>query len=381
MALGDLISGRRIVVCVGSGGVGKTSVAAAVALHAARQGRKALVITIDPAKRLAASLGLSRLDHEERRVPTERIAQGSGATRGELWAMMLDQQRAFDEFVEHRVESPEQLRRVLENRIYRSISSSLAGAQEYAAMAKLHALDEERRYDLIVLDTPPTANALDFLDAPRKVSEAVDSPAIQWLIKPYMSAGRFSLKLVSFGGAFVLRRIARFVGSDFIEDMAEFLVQFNDLLGGFRRGAAQVFDLLRGDGVAFVLVAAPEPLAIDEAVFFYQRLREQSLPFGAFVLNRVRGSLGAPADADEVIIRLTLRPELRGFSADDIARACRTLRRIYQDFEALAQADQLEIARLAQTCGSEHLYVQVPFLERDVHDLEGLSVLGRFLFE
>jgi anion-transporting ArsA/GET3 family ATPase len=378
--LDRLIEQKRIIVCVGAGGVGKTSVAAAIALHAARRGRRTLVMTIDPAKRLAQSLGLPRLDHEERRVPTEKIAVGAGTVRGELHAMMLDQQRALDEFVERRVPSPEQRRRIFENRIYQSISTSLAGSQEYAAMTKLYSVAEDQRYDLIVLDTPPTSNALDFLEAPRKITEAIDSPAIQWLMKPSMSAGRFSLKLVSVGGAFVLRRIARFVGSDFIENMAGFLVDFNQMLGGFRERADQVFGLLRQPSVSFVLVAAPEPLAIDEAIFFHHRLVERGMPFGAFVVNRVHRSLGPAPPPDEVIIRLTLRPELKGFSADDMARASQTLRRVYADFEALAHGNQDEIGRLAAACGRDLLYVQVPFFERDVYDVEGLTLLGQALF-
>jgi anion-transporting ArsA/GET3 family ATPase len=380
VTLADLIAPKAIVICVGPGGVGKTSVAAAIAMHAARGGRRTLVCTIDPAKRLASSLGLSRLDHEERRVPSEKLAPAGWAPRGELFAMMLDQQRAMDEFVARRVSQPDKLRRILENRIYRSIAGSLAGAQEYAAMAKLHALDEEGRYDLIVLDTPPTSNALDFLDAPRKITEAVDSPAIQWFIRPYVSAGRFSLKLVSFGGAFVLKRIARFVGSEFVEDMAGFLVEFNEVMGGFGERATAVAALLRDPKVTFVLVGTPDPLAVDEAIFFYRRLREQSMPFGAFVLNRVHASLGPPPPADEVIIRLTLRPELRGCSAGDLARASKVLRGTYRNFEALAAANQAQIARLAAACGTEHLYVQVPFCERDVYDVDGLSWLGRHLF-
>jgi anion-transporting ArsA/GET3 family ATPase len=382
VTLDPVIEHKRIVVCVGAGGVGKTSVAAAIALHAARAGRRTLVMTIDPAKRLAQSLGLPRLDHEERRVPTEKIAVGAGAgtVRGELYAMMLDQKRALDEFVERRVASPEHRQRIFDNRIYQSISTSLAGSQEYAAMTKLYTVAEDGRYDLIVLDTPPTSNALDFLEAPRKITEAVDSPAIQWLIRPYMSAGRFSLKLVSFGGAFVLRRIARFVGSDFIEDMASFLVDFNEMLGGFRERADQVFALLKQPSVAFVLVASPEPLAIDEAVFFHHRLVERAMPFGAFVVNRVHRSLGALPPPDEVVIRLTLRPELQGFSADDLAHASQTLRRIGADFEALAQGNQQQIARLAEACGRDLPYVQVPFFDRDVYDVDGLTLLASHLF-
>jgi anion-transporting ArsA/GET3 family ATPase len=297
-----------------------------------------------------------------------------------LHAMRVDPGAAFAHLVDEQVADPELRSHIFGNPLYRHVTTDLTGSQEYAATLALFEIRRDGNYDLIVLDTPPTANALDFLDAPRRITEAVDSPAIQWLVRPHMSAGRFSLKLVSFGGAFVLKRIARFVGSEFVEDMAGFLVQFNDVIGGFGARAEAVSSLLREPKVTFILVGTPEPLAIDEAIFFYQRLRDQSMPFGAFVLNRVHASLGPEPPADEVIIRLTLRPELRGCSADELARASQTLRRTYRNFEKLAAANQHEIARLAAACGPTHPYVQVPFCERDVYDLDGLSWLCRYLF-
>src|SRR5262249_15012957 len=182
--LAEALLAKRIVVCLGSGGVGKTTTAATLALAGARHGKKTLVLTIDPARRLASSLGLPKLDHEEREVPTEILTQaGPVAPGGRLFAMMLDQKRAFDEAVERYAKDPEAVKRILENSIYRQISGSLTGSHEYAAMAKLYQIDHERDYELIVVDTPPTAHALDFLDAPEKVSGAIDSPAVEWFVK------------------------------------------------------------------------------------------------------------------------------------------------------------------------------------------------------
>src|SRR5688572_28639005 len=208
-SLGSVFASKRILVCVGSGGVGKTTTAAALALGAARRGKRTLVLTIDPAKRLANSLGLERLDHEVRKVPDEILAQaGPIQPGGALYAMMLDQKRAFDEVVEKYARDPATRQRILDNNIYKQISSSLAGSHEYAAMAKLYEIEKDReRYDFIVVDTPPTAHALDFLDAPEKLSAAIDSPAIEWFVKPFRSTGKFSLRWIGAGGSFILKRI------------------------------------------------------------------------------------------------------------------------------------------------------------------------------
>ncbi|HWE28025.1 MAG TPA: ArsA-related P-loop ATPase, partial [Polyangia bacterium] len=287
MSLDQLVAGKRILVCVGSGGVGKTTTAASLGLAGARAGKRTLVLTIDPAKRLANALGLSTLGHDVQAVPPEKVALGGAPVAGSLDAMMLDQKRAFDEIVERYAKDPASQKRIMGNRIYQQISSTLAGSHEYAAMAKLYDLAGGKKYDLIILDTPPTANALDFLDAPERLTSAIDSPAIQWFTKPYVAAGRFSLKAVGMGAAFVLKRLARFVGSAFLDDMAQFFVEFNAILGGFKERAREVFDLLRGSDVAFVLVSSAEPMSIDEALYFYDRLQAGKLPFGGFVVNRV----------------------------------------------------------------------------------------------
>ena len=360
--------------------MGKTTTAASMALEGARTGLKTLVLTIDPAKRLANSLGIERLDHTERRVP-EAVLRLAGPVHrgGELYAMMLDQKRAFDEVVERYAADPAARDRILANRIYEQISSSLSGSHEYAAMAKLHQLDRDGRYDLIVVDTPPTAHALDFLDAPEKVAGAIDSPAVEWFAKPMRATGRFSLRLAGAGGTFVLKRIAKFVGSSFLEDMARFFVEFNDVLGGFRERAREVFDLLRTPKVGFVLVTAPEPSVVDEVLFFHQRLMTSNLPFSGFVVNRVHAEAPPPPEPDDLAGRLRAHPALASFSADDIASAGAELLAAYGELGALAEADRLQILRLRQAAADQPV-ATVPFLGRDVHDVTTLALLARYIF-
>lgn len=378
MSLARLVAERRILVCVGSGGVGKTTTAASLGLAGARAGRKTLVLTIDPAKRLANALGLDQLGHDEQPVPAHKllpiINKDAGAA-GSLHAMMLDQKRAFDEIVQRYATDPQSRERIFANNIYKQISSRLAGSHEYAAMSKLYEIASEERYDLIVLDTPPTANALDFLDAPERVSAAIDSPAIQWLVKPYMAAGKFSLKAVGMGAAFVLRRLARFVGSAFLEDMARFFVEFNSILAGFRERAKQVYEIMRRSDVGFVLVSSPEPMSIDEAIFFHDRLVQSQMPLGAFVVNRVHEKGPASIDRETLISKLTARPELRGYTPDDVVQVAADLDRTYREFQSLAEIDASQIHRLRTRAASQVPLVQVPFFDRDIYDVEGLAAM------
>jgi anion-transporting ArsA/GET3 family ATPase len=384
-SLAALLRERRILVCVGSGGVGKTTTAATLALGAARAGRRTLVLTIDPARRLANSLGLDQLGHDLREVPRDRLAEGGLALpeRGALFAMMLDQKRAFDELVARHAKEESVKQRIFANPIYRQISSSLAGSHEYAAMSKLYELQAEGGFDLIILDTPPTANALDFLDAPQKLSAAIDSPAIEWLTKPYVEAGRFSMKALGMGAAFVLGRLAKFVGSQFLDDMARFFVEFNQILGGFRERALKIYDVLRKPDVAFVLVSSAEPMSVDEALYFYDRLASGKLPLGGFVVNRVhprRPALEPGLDRASLIARLESRPELRGLPPDDIVQLGADLQRTHAELDALAVLDRKHIDKLRTRLGpSPAPIVEVPLFERDVHDLPALGELLGYL--
>lgn len=376
----EVIADKQILVCVGSGGVGKTTTAAALALAAARSGKRTLVITIDPAKRLASSLGLVGLGHDVQDVDPAVVSAGaSGAAT--LSAMMLDQKRAFDEVVERHAKDPAAVKRILANPVYAQVSGSLAGSQEYAAMAKLHELDAQKRWDLIVIDTPPTAHALDFLDAPSKLTAAIDSPAIEWFRK-MQGGGRSGWSLLGRSGTFVLSRLSKFVGSRFLDDLGVFFTEFHDILGGFRQRAEEVFSLLRQPRVGFVLVSSPEPMALREAMYFYQRLVTAQMPLAGFVVNRVRRHQLAPA-ADLTVPALeralAAQPEVAALalSGTSLRMAAEALAKAYGERELLATVDDHAIVEIRKTAGADALIVPVPLAREDIHDLERLIALGR----
>jgi len=371
---------RRILVCVGSGGVGKTTTAAALALAAARRGKRTLVLTIDPAKRLANSLGLTALGHQVQEVPRELVRQGAPSDKGELHAMMLDQKMAFDEVVQRHAKDPAAVQRVLANPIYAQISGSLAGAQEYAAMAKLHDFDRTGQWDLIVVDTPPTAHALDFLDAPRKLSEAIDSPAIEWFRKLQGGSGS-GWSIVGKTGAFVLKRLSKFVGSQFIDDMGVFFTEFNDILGGFKTRAEETFALLRQPRVGFVLVASPEAMAVREALFFHERLVTAKMPFVGFVVNKVHPALPISADVNAIAAALAAQPAVAALGLAGTTRtiAAQALYTAHGELETLAEADRSAIGKLRDAGGTRAVLVEVPLLRDDVHDVDRLVGLERYL--
>jgi anion-transporting ArsA/GET3 family ATPase len=375
-----MLTDKRIVVCVGPGGVGKTTTAAALALAAARSGRRTLVITIDPAKRLANSLGLRELGHDAQRVDPELVRAGAASDRGELFAMMLDQKRAFDEIVEHHAKDPEAIQRILNNRVYQQISGNLAGAQEYAAMVKLHDFDTSGQWDLIVVDTPPTAHALDFLDAPGKLSEAIDSPAIEWFRKIQGGSGS-GWSLLGRSGSFVLKRLAKFVGSRFLDDLAAFFTEFNDILGGFRNRAEETFALLRQPKVGFVLVASPEPVAVREALYFHQRLVAASMPFVGFVANRVHASSGIVATVPQVLTELSAQPSVTslGLSGTTLRIVAESLVTCHRNAEVLASADRDSIGQLIAAMNGQGVLIEIPLLPEDIHDITRLISLGQYL--
>lgn len=374
----EVITDKAIVVCVGSGGVGKTTTAAALALTAARAGRRTLVITIDPARRLASSLGLAALGHEVQEIPPELVGIG-GVEAAPLSAMMLDQKRAFDEVVQRHAKDPEAVRRILANPVYAQISGSLAGSQEYAAMAKLQELDATRQWDLIVVDTPPTTHALDFLEAPQKLAAAIDSPAIEWFRKLKGGSGGWSV--LGRSGSFVLSWLAKFVGSQFLEDLGVFFTEFNDILGGFRQRAEETFELLRQPRVGFVLVASPEPVAVREALAFHERLVASRMPFAGFVVNKVHRSRPAAITAGELEKRLTAEPAVGalGLSGTSVRMAAEALLAAHAEQELLAQVDAGALDQVRKAGGATALVVPVPLTREDVHDVDRLVALGRMI--
>jgi anion-transporting ArsA/GET3 family ATPase len=371
----SLLKDKTIIVCVGPGGVGKTTTAAAVAAQGARAGRRTLVSTIDPAPRLADALGVP-LSSEPAPVPPA-VASALGIDPGLLHVARLDTARAFASLVEEQVADPEMRRRIFENPIYRQITTTLTGSQEYAATLALYDVVRRGSYDLVVLDTPPTAHALDFLEAPRRIADAISSPAIKWFAQPAPGGGRLSLQRLRAGGALVLRRLAKFVGNQFIEDIAAFLTDFQFVLGGFLERAQSVERLLRRADAAFLLVVAPEVPAVDEALFFAGRLREAAVPLAAFVANRVHERPGL-VDVDEIAARFFARPELAGLPRADVDTAAERVARSALDLRKLCDGERRELDRLAAMAPGVPIW-EVPLLDRDVGSLAALRTVGDHL--
>jgi anion-transporting ArsA/GET3 family ATPase len=373
--LDRLVLSRHVLVVVGAGGVGKTTTAAALGVAAARRGRRVLCLTIDPARRLAEALGLERLKGEEQVVPNLRAADGTPA-RGSLTAMMLDASATFDDLVVKHSASPERAKRLLDNKLYRYVSRSLAGTQEYMAMEKLVLVQKDPRYDLVILDTPPTANALDFLEAPERLVEALDSAAIRWFLQAFQSTGTLSLNLLARSAVIVLRGLKRITGGSFLEAMAEFITEMNDLFGGFRERAKVVEAVMRSPEVSFVLATSPAPMSIAEVLYFSDRLDASHMPRGALVVNRVHlppPSAGAPPSEGDVAQAIAAR----GLALDDDAPA--RLVRAHADAVLLAELDALHVRGLHERAKGQVPIVRIPELPSDVHDLDSLAALSDML--
>src|SRR5262249_20010774 len=275
------LEGRTVICCVGSGGVGKTTISAALALKAAMDGKRALVLTIDPARRLANSLGLRSLGNQETRIDAAHFAQANLSPRGEMWAMMLDLKRTWDDLVQRSARTAEQAQSILGNKIYQTLSTAMAGSLEYMAMEKVYELHASGRFDVLVLDTPPTSNALDFLHAPDRILDVLDNDAMRILLGPMLKASRIGLKLFALPAGLALRTLARFTGQDFLRDLAHFMVAFEGMYEGFKQRAAQVKRLLAGPETAFVLVTTPSPLSIEDALFFHRALQADGIATAA----------------------------------------------------------------------------------------------------
>lgn len=370
-ALAEALSGKRITVCVGSGGVGKTTLAAAIALQRALEGGKALVCTIDPARRLANALGLESLGNVETHVPAHQFAAAGLTPKGALYAMMLDVKRTWDDLVARHAPDRSHQERIFKNHIYQQISSALAGSQEYMAMEKLYELATERDYDLVVLDTPPTAHALDFLEAPDRILDFLGNEAARVLLAPALRAGKVGVRLLQLGSSYVARTLARFTGADLLGDIADFMEQFQDMYEGFKSRAASVRALLAQSDVGFVIVASPSPLSVDEALYFEEHLHEESMPIAGMVVNRVTLDLwpmGRPLPTTDQMAAALCQ------SQGDAALAQRLVDTL-SDHQVLALADLREVSRLfARAAGAQ---VVLPRLESDIHDLAGLAQLAK----
>jgi anion-transporting ArsA/GET3 family ATPase len=366
--LNDTLEGKAICICAGSGGVGKTTTSAAIASGMAAQGLKVCVLTIDPAKRLADSLGLKELGNEARRVDPKLFAKQGIEIEGELWAMMLDAKATFDDLVARQAPDEESRDRVLENPIYQQISSALAGSQEYMAMEKLFELHNEGRFDLLVLDTPPSRNALDFLDAPKRLTQFIEGRSMKMFIKPTGLAA----KVAGRGASVALSVLKRLLGFDLLSDLSEFFTAFSGMVDGFQARAERVNKLLADPDTCFLVVCGPQGEPVDEAVYFHRKLVEAKLPFGGVIVNKVHYPAeelgGEPVDPPA-----TLAEKL---GDDDLARRVAAN---FSDYQALAERDARNIERLANELRTRGV-IRVPYLDEDVHDLAGLAEINRYLF-
>ncbi len=360
--------GTEIIVCCGSGGVGKTTSSAALALRAAEQGRQVCVLTIDPARRLAQSMGLTELDNIPRQV--DGVSDAAG---GRLDAMMLDMKRTFDEVVEAH-STPEKAQQILENPFYVALSSSFAGTQEYMAMEKLgqlhaEAVAGERRWDLIVVDTPPSRSALDFLDAPERLSSLLDGRFMRLMVAP----ARGPARLLTAGFGLVTGALNKVLGAQMLTDVQAFVAALDTLFGGFRQRAEATYALLQAEGTAFVVVAVPEIDAIREAAYFVERLSSEKMPLAGLVINRVH-----VGDVDRITAADAESSGRKLASGNDEERATAELLAVHADRARLAKRE----TRVAQRFTAAHPRVptvSVPALASDVHDLDGLRQIGDLL--
>jgi anion-transporting ArsA/GET3 family ATPase len=352
----------RIVVCCGSGGVGKTTTAAALALRSAERGRRTVVLTIDPARRLAQSMGLSQLDNTPRRV---------SGVEGELFAMMLDMKRTFDEVVLAHTDE-ERAHEIFRNPFYQAMSSTFAGTQEYMAMEKLGQLRSTGEWDLIVVDTPPSRSALDFLDAPQRLARFLDGRMIRLLMAPAKAGGRGMLKIVTASLTFFSRIITKILGNELLQDVSTFVAAMDSMFGGFRERADATYRLLKTPGTAFLVVAVPEPDAVREASYFAERLTTEDMPLAGLVLNRVHTTAAPELTAEQ---SLAAAQTLASSGASPVtAEALRV-------HAALVQQLTRE-RRYAERFTTAHPGVavaEVPAQAEDVHDLAGLRQIGSAL--
>jgi anion-transporting ArsA/GET3 family ATPase len=364
--LRERLEGKRVVVCVGSGGVGKTTISAALALGLAMRGRKVAVVTIDPANRLASALGLDGLGGEPHRIDPELLRAQKVRMQGELWAMMLDAKRTFDEIVTRLESDPERLRTILENPVYRELSTAVAGSHEMSAIAKLYELHEQHDFDTIVLDTPPSRNALDFLNAPMRLLGFLEGRALQVFLAP----SGLTARLFGRGTGIVFGIFARVTGIDMMGELSRFFLSLTGVMDGFAQQTRGVAELLRSPGTAFAIVTSPEPEPALEAAYLAARLDEAGMSKVGLIVNRVHsdGLHGHPVDEVQELLAGELGERLAGRVAANLA-----------DFDVLARRDSATVKRLSEDLG-ESAPVVVPYLDEDIHDLAGLArVAGRVL--
>ena len=364
-----MVDAARVLVCCGSGGVGKTTTAAAIATEAARRGRRVVVITIDPAKRLADALGMTgRLGNDPVHLDLPDVLSGEPdqdrAPSGELWAMMLDAKQTFDDLVRTQARSQRQADEILGNPFYVNIASRLSGSQEYMAAEKLYELNGDDRFDLVVVDTPPSREALDFLDAPKKLTNFLDHRVYRWLVAP----ARGGLKIVNFAAQPILRTIGRVIGADVLADAVDFFRAFEGIEDGFRRRAYQVDALLRSADTRYVVIASPRSDTVNEALYFTEQLGRAGVTTSGLVINRLQPVFGRGSSKSATA-------NAKKAEKDGDVRLA-TMHSNLAHLRAIAEAEESSITPLLETLSGVPV-ARVPQRPIDVHDLTAISEIGR----
>jgi anion-transporting ArsA/GET3 family ATPase len=387
-SLEALLAAREVVVFCGSGGVGKTSTAAAAALVAAvHLGGRVLVLTIDPARRLADALGLEAFGNEERRVPDAALRAAGLSPRGELWAAMLDTKASWDDLVRRHAPDPGTADQILGNRLYDNLTSRFVQSHDYIAMERLYDLHSTGLYDLIVVDTPPTRNALDFLDAPQRMADFFGGRLLRWLTVPYRIGGGRGARFVNFASKPFSQVAERILGTQFLKDIAEFFLNFESMYDGFVERARAVEHLMHDRRTAFTVVTTLEGAPLREAEYFCRELDDRGYHLGALVLNRVlpdafrdpevaRAADRCVDDADDLAAALVGVGDPACVDPGSVARVLRTVGRSYRNFAVVATREAELKARLARV---PDVVVTVPSFAEDVHDVAGLARIGEHL--
>ncbi len=380
MNLAGLLEKKRVLICCGSGGVGKTSVSAALGLLAARQGRKALVLTVDPARRLATALGMDLADNAETPVPAEAFRAAGIEPKGSFHAMMLNAKKTFDDIVERYAPSPEVRDTIFRNSAYVHGSVALTGSPEYMAVEKLHELYYERDYDLIIVDTPPLKHALDFLTAPRRFRGLLtENPLIRILVAAVGSSGRRSSMLSRLGQRSLFSILAVVTGEKAIEDAVEFFKAFSNLMGGFTGRYTAVEDLFRGEECGLLVVTSPNLITVEEALFLHRKVQGYGMRPAGFIVNRCQPDYlenAAPAlESPPAGEAIEAAARAAGVSPQLVETLVETLRRQVLQ----RRAEEKNIALLARELLPEEFLERIPELPHDVHDLKGLAEIGRHL--
>lgn len=375
MNFGSVLDGRSLVICVGSGGVGKTTTAASISLRAAKSGKKVLVLTIDPARRLANSLGLKQFGNDETQIDLSSLSDATG----ELWAMMLDNRKTFDDLISRLAPDPQSKEAILNNRIYRATADNIVGSQDYMATEKLYDVVIQGDYDLVVLDTPPVKNALDFLDAPGRLARFLDKRIMKWFLAPYDERKIFG-KLIRGTSAVVFRLLSYIFGRGFLKDLSEYFNVFKDLYDGFRERQEAVVELFESDQTAFVVVCAPNGPSLEVASFFIEELERRKMNNPGVIVNQRHMTLDHDANAEEVMgdrVR-----EVAGTENDSTARQLMArLKAAHQRLRQMSLVEDGLVSDLSSKLRRNQKIWSVPRFEEEVHDLQSLDRVGSTLFD